>query len=163
PYGGPKRGRIFEGIIQEVAIPSRRVLFEWHSYPRIALRESYVPAPSAATGAKTPPWDYFHVNSIDVEPNGNLLVSARNTHTLYRVICRRRSRAMRNSSRTVTSSSAVAPIPTSPGSTRAAVWYSTRIAGMASRRERTRIRTASTGSPGAGTRRVRLRSSSERE
>jgi len=85
PYGGPKRGRIFEGIIQEVAIPSRRVLFEWHSYPRIALRESYVHAPSAAKGAKTPPWDYFHVNSIDVEPNGNLLVSARNTHTLYEI------------------------------------------------------------------------------
>ena len=82
PYGGPKQGRIFEGIIQEVDIASGRVLFEWHSYPRVSLRESYVPTP-AAKSAKTSPWDYFHINSIDVEPNGNLLVSARNTHTLY--------------------------------------------------------------------------------
>lgn len=38
PYGGPKDGRIFEGIVQEVAIPSGRVLFEWHSYPAVGLR-----------------------------------------------------------------------------------------------------------------------------
>ncbi len=85
PYGGPKDGRIFEGIIQEVEIASGRVLFEWHSYPHVSLRESYVPPPPAAKGAKAPPWDYFHVNSIDVEPNGNLLVSARNTHALYEI------------------------------------------------------------------------------
>jgi hypothetical protein len=83
PYGGPKQGRIFEGIIQEVAIPSGRVVFEWHSYPRVSLRESYAPPPPAAKGAKAAPWDYFHINSIDIEPNGNLLVSARNTHALY--------------------------------------------------------------------------------
>ena len=36
-------------------------------------------------GAKAPPYDYFHVNSIAVEPNGNFLVSARNTHTVYEI------------------------------------------------------------------------------
>ncbi len=84
-FGGPKQGRIFEGVIQEVDIASGRVLFEWHSYPRVSLRESYVPSPTAAKGAKAAPWDYFHVNSIDVEPDGNLLVSARNTHALYEI------------------------------------------------------------------------------
>jgi hypothetical protein len=83
PFGGPEQGRIFEGIIQEVAIPSGRVLFEWHSYPRVGLRESYVSPPPAAKGAKAAPWDYFHINSIEVEPTGTLLVSARNTHALY--------------------------------------------------------------------------------
>jgi hypothetical protein len=83
-FGGPKNGRIFDGIVQEVAIPSGRVLFEWHSYPQVALAESYAPAPKA--DAKKPaPWDYFHVNSIDIEPNGNLLVSARNTHAVYEI------------------------------------------------------------------------------
>jgi hypothetical protein len=85
PYGGPKQGRIFEGIIQEVALPSGRVLFEWHSYPRVSLAESYAPPPPAAKGSKAAPWDYFHVNSIDIEPDGNLLVSARNTHALYEI------------------------------------------------------------------------------
>jgi Arylsulfotransferase (ASST) len=84
PYGGPKDGRIFDGIVQEKDIATGKVLFEWHSYPTVGLKESYAPPPKA--NAKKPaPWDYFHVNSIDVEPNGNFLVSARNTHTIYEI------------------------------------------------------------------------------
>jgi hypothetical protein len=83
--GGPKKGRIFDGIIQEVDIPSGHVLFEWHSYPTIGLKESYVPAPKRAKGAKAAPWDYVHLNSIDPEPNGNLLVSGRNTRAIYEI------------------------------------------------------------------------------
>ena len=83
PYGGPKDGRIFDGIVQEVDIPTGRVLFEWHSYPDVGLNESYAPPPEKSAGNKAAPWDYFHINSIDAEPNGNLLISARNTHTIY--------------------------------------------------------------------------------
>ena len=77
--GGPKNGQIYDGIVQEVDISARRVLFEWHSFPQVGLKESYAKVPH--TGA----FDYFHINSIDVEPNGNLLVSARNTHTVYEI------------------------------------------------------------------------------
>jgi hypothetical protein len=83
--GGPRDGRIFDGIFQEVDIPSGRVLFEWHSWPAVGLKESYAPPPKAAKGKKAPPDDYFHINSIDVEPNGNFLVSARNTHAVYEI------------------------------------------------------------------------------
>ena len=31
------------------------------------------------------PHDYFHINSIDVEPDGNLLVSSRRTFTVYKI------------------------------------------------------------------------------
>jgi hypothetical protein len=41
--------------------------------------------PPKANAKKAPPWDYIHLNSIDVEPNGNFLVSARNTHALYEI------------------------------------------------------------------------------
>lgn len=85
PIGGPKEGRIFDGIVQEVAIPSGRVLFEWHSWPEVGLEESYAPTPNASAGAKAAPDDYFHINSIDLEPNGNFLVSARNTHAVYEI------------------------------------------------------------------------------
>src|SRR6476619_35106 len=83
--GGPKEGKIWDGIVQEVDIRTGRVLFEWHSYPQVAIAESYAPPPKAKAGAKAPPFDYFHVNSIEVEPNGNFLVSARNTHTVYEI------------------------------------------------------------------------------
>jgi hypothetical protein len=31
------------------------------------------------------PYDFFHVNSIDIDTDGNLLVSARNTHAVYKI------------------------------------------------------------------------------
>jgi hypothetical protein len=34
------------------------------------------------------PFDYFHINSIDVQPNGDLLISARNTWAAYDVDAR---------------------------------------------------------------------------
>ena len=83
--GGPKEGKIWDGIVQEVDIETGRVLFEWHSYPQVAIGESYAPPPKAKAGAKAPPFDYFHINSIEVEPNGNFLVSARNTHAVYEI------------------------------------------------------------------------------
>jgi hypothetical protein len=77
--GRSRHGTIYDGIVQEVDVATRRVLFEWHSFPRVALTESYAKAPRRGA------YDYFHINSIDVEPNGDLLVSARNTHTLYEI------------------------------------------------------------------------------
>ena len=71
------RGLTMGGIVQELDIPSARVLFEWKSLDHVAVSESYAPVGY--------PWDYFHVNSIDVDADGNLLVSARNTWAVYKV------------------------------------------------------------------------------
>jgi hypothetical protein len=46
PVGGPKEGKIWDGIVQEVDIQTGRVLFEWHSYPQVAVGESYAPPPN---------------------------------------------------------------------------------------------------------------------
>jgi arylsulfotransferase ASST len=83
--GGPKDGLIWDGIVQEVDIPTGRVLFEWHSYPEIGVAESYSSPPKKQLGTKAFPYDYIHLNSIDEEPNGNLLISGRNTHAAYEV------------------------------------------------------------------------------
>jgi hypothetical protein len=83
--GGPKDGLIWDGIVQEVDIPTGHVLFEWHSYPQIGIKESYSHPPKKQLGTKPFPYDYIHVNAIDEEPNGNLLISGRNTHAVYEV------------------------------------------------------------------------------
>ena len=83
--GGPKEGRIFDGVVQEVDIATGEVLFEWHSSDEIDVSESYSKPPPAVQGAKAAPMDYFHINSVDEEPNGNLLISARNTHAIYEI------------------------------------------------------------------------------
>jgi hypothetical protein len=76
----PGGRRVADSIVQEVDVASGRVLFTWHSLGHVALAESYSPAPTDDT-----PYDYFHVNSVDEEPDGNLLVSARNTHAVYEI------------------------------------------------------------------------------
>jgi arylsulfotransferase ASST len=77
--GGPINGSLLDGILQEVDIASGQVLFEWHSLGNVGLDESH------ATFTNAQPFDYFHINSIDVDTDGNLLVSARNTWAVYKI------------------------------------------------------------------------------
>lgn len=75
--GGPRKGSVVGGVVQEIALPGGEVLFEWHSVDHVALTESH--------GRVGHPFDYFHINSIALTPDGNLLVSARNTWALYKI------------------------------------------------------------------------------
>jgi hypothetical protein len=79
PVGGPANGPITDSVIQEVDVETGRVLFEWHARDHVPLDESYTQF-SAGTS-----FDFFHVNAIDVGDDGNLLVSARNSWTVYKV------------------------------------------------------------------------------
>ncbi len=81
PVGGPKDGLAWQGIIQELDIETGEVLFEWQSLEHVGIDETYVK-----------PWedhypgiDYFHINSIDVDHDNNLLVSARETSAVYKI------------------------------------------------------------------------------
>ena len=75
--GGTSDGSIQDALFQEVDVASGRVLLEWHSLDHIPIAESYWPL--------TDDWDYVHLNSIAVDQDENLLVSARNTHTIYKL------------------------------------------------------------------------------
>jgi hypothetical protein len=75
--GGPVGGQALGSIIQEVDVASGRVVMEWHSLDHISVDESYQPY--------NEPYDYAHINSIDVLPDGNLLVSGRATWALYKL------------------------------------------------------------------------------
>jgi hypothetical protein len=72
---------VSEGVVQELDIAAGRVLFEWHSIDHVPLSDSYADPPKKASA----PYDYFHINSIDVDTDGNLLVSSRNTWTVYKL------------------------------------------------------------------------------
>lgn len=85
PVGGPKQGRVFDGIVQELDIASGRVLWQWSSIAHVGVDESYAPIPPAAKGAKAAPVDYFHINSVDEDDDGNFLISGRNTRAIYKV------------------------------------------------------------------------------
>jgi hypothetical protein len=79
-YGGPRDGVVVDGIVQEIDIRTGLLLFEWHSLDHVSPSESYVHAPTRHLE-----WDYFHINSIDEAPGGDLIVSGRNTWGIYRI------------------------------------------------------------------------------
>jgi Arylsulfotransferase (ASST) len=77
PVGGPRHGTIQDAIFQEIDLASGEVLLEWHSLEHIPLAESYAPVEAD--------WDFFHINSVGLDGDGNLLVSGRSTHTVYKL------------------------------------------------------------------------------
>ncbi len=76
--GGPSNGTVLDCVIQELDIKTGRVLWEWHALGHVPLSDSY-----ASPGGST--YDYFHLNSIEQLPGGRLLVSARNTWSVYMI------------------------------------------------------------------------------
>jgi Arylsulfotransferase (ASST) len=76
---GPHDGVILDAVILEIDIKTGLVRWEWHALDHVAASESEgSPPPHSA-------WDWFHINSIDPEPNGNVLISARNTWAAYQL------------------------------------------------------------------------------
>jgi hypothetical protein len=78
--GGPSKGSVMDYVIQEVDIRTGKVLWEWH-----ALGHVPVSASRLAYSPKQLWYDYFHLNSIQELPDGNLLVSARDTCAVYEI------------------------------------------------------------------------------
>jgi len=79
--GGLKNDRVWQGIVQEIDIETGKVLFEWHSLEHVGLDETY----ATVSQDGRPGLDYFHANSIEVDHDNNLLVSARQTFTVYKI------------------------------------------------------------------------------
>ena len=82
--GRSRNGLVVDNIVQEIDIKTGLVLFEWHSIGQVRLGESEIPPPPRRESAKEP-YDYFHVNSVDLDRDGNVLISARNTSGVYKL------------------------------------------------------------------------------
>jgi Arylsulfotransferase (ASST) len=80
--GGPRNGAVADTLLQEIDLKTGLVMYEWHSLDHVPLQSSYN---SAAPTSRAEPFDDFHVNSIDVEQDGDLLVGSRNTWAAYDV------------------------------------------------------------------------------
>ena len=79
--GGPEKAAVLDSIAQEIDIETGLVVWEWHSLDNVPLSKSYIDVPETPTQA----FDYFHINSINEDDDGNLIISARNTRAFYKV------------------------------------------------------------------------------
>jgi hypothetical protein len=67
-------------FVQEIDIPTGNVIFQWDSLDHIPPGDAYGrPSPFGTLD------DYFHVNSVDREADGNLVISGRNTYAVYEI------------------------------------------------------------------------------
>jgi hypothetical protein len=80
--GGSVNQDVLDGVVQEIDLSTAQVVFEWHSLTHVPLKSSFAPAPAAQPDT---PWDYFHINSVKIDTDHNLLISGRHTDTVYKV------------------------------------------------------------------------------
>jgi Arylsulfotransferase (ASST) len=79
--GGSANGLLDDGVVQEIDIKTGLVMFEWHALGHVSLTDSYSRVPRIPSDV----FDFFHINSIQQQSNGDLLIGSRNTWTAYEI------------------------------------------------------------------------------
>lgn len=72
----------------ELDIATGKVLFEWKSLDHVDPSEGYLPLNPGQAGSgynSSDAWDYFHINSVDKDDEGNYLISARDANAVYKI------------------------------------------------------------------------------
>ncbi len=69
-----------DGVVQEIDIKTGKLLFQWDSAGRVPYSDSHAPMPQPGQ-----PSDWFHINAVHLDTDGNLLISSRFTWTIYKV------------------------------------------------------------------------------
>jgi hypothetical protein len=93
PVGLSASGHLLSGVVQEIDIATGNLLFEWDSWsrinPHVRLTQTYQKpgVGDGGDGTAAKPFNYFHINSVSDagDGSGDLLISGRNTWTVYRV------------------------------------------------------------------------------
>jgi hypothetical protein len=76
-----KRQVAMDSVVQEIDVKTGLLLFQWDSLDHVPLTDTYTDSPKQAAS----PLDHFHVNSIEEDRDGNLVISARSTSAAYKV------------------------------------------------------------------------------
>ncbi|MGD0199097.1 MAG: arylsulfotransferase family protein [Solirubrobacteraceae bacterium] len=76
--GGPRNGVILDAVAMAIDVKTGLVRWEWHALDHVSVNDS-------ETSPSNRAWDWFHLNSIDPEPDGDVFISARNTWAGYQL------------------------------------------------------------------------------
>ena len=90
---GATREVVLDSVAQEIDLATGLVESQWDSLDHVPLTASYAPPPNQPKQKGKPaipngtwdPYDYFHINSIGLDWDGNLVISGRNTWSVYKV------------------------------------------------------------------------------
>jgi hypothetical protein len=80
-YGGAYNGALIDSAVQEYNLKTGKLIRSWDALDHIPLSEAQATLPTNGF-----PWDAYHVNSIELSPDGkSFLVSMRDTWAVYLV------------------------------------------------------------------------------
>ncbi|KAI1296411.1 Arylsulfotransferase-domain-containing protein [Xylaria venustula] len=81
--GGPQEGWALDSMFQEIDIATGELLFEWSAIEHVSLSDGIRTFAGDDDGTRPETaFDYFHINSVDVDEDGNYIVSGRHTSTI---------------------------------------------------------------------------------
>ncbi|KAI0888114.1 ASST-domain-containing protein [Annulohypoxylon maeteangense] len=86
--GSTEQQWIVNSIIQELDIATGKLLFEWASLDHVSPDEAILPLNPGQAGSgfnSSDAWDYFHINSVDKDSDGNYLISARDACSIHKI------------------------------------------------------------------------------
>ena len=75
--GGNRNAIVVGSILQELDL-NKNVVFQWRSWDYIPIADTYMPVTGSA-------FDYIHVNAYDIDTDGNILASFRNTCDIVKI------------------------------------------------------------------------------
>ena len=82
-------GWLLTNGFREIDILTGKILFSWNSTDHVALSESYIlPGSTYISGdgkTESTAWDYFHLNSVDKDDEGNYIISSRHCSAVYKI------------------------------------------------------------------------------
>ncbi|RAQ45711.1 hypothetical protein AFGD_005743 [Aspergillus flavus] len=84
----PEQQWIVNAIFQELDIETGELLFEWSSLDHVLPDEAILPINPGQAGSgynSSDAWDYFHINSVDKDSEGNYLISARDACAVHKI------------------------------------------------------------------------------
>ncbi|KAF5862735.1 hypothetical protein ETB97_011182 [Aspergillus alliaceus] len=84
----PDQKWIVDAIFQEIDIETGELLFEWSSLEHVLPDEAILPINPGQAGSgynSSDAWDYFHINSVDKDSEGNYLISARDACAVHKI------------------------------------------------------------------------------
>jgi hypothetical protein len=70
---------VLDMLVQEIDVATGRLLWDWSAIEHTTIEEALLPAREGEV------YDYWHANSIDIDRDDSILVSARHTSTIYKI------------------------------------------------------------------------------
>ncbi|KAJ0423559.1 ASST-domain-containing protein [Aspergillus carlsbadensis] len=81
--GGPELGWIYDCLFQEFNMATEELIFEWRASDKFPINSTYETLSGNTGNKRDSAFDFFHINSVDKDDQGNYIISSRHTHAIF--------------------------------------------------------------------------------